>query len=478
MNKQTIQIIIVLMSVALMGISIIQFYWLKKGIDLNATNFNDKVILALNRVKQNIEDKASQWENFSRTMNTNDGSFFKVDKDPLEKVLTPSLSDYMREQLQAQIANTAWLIRPEVALQSISGSDLKRDLRVELQSQDINLEYDFGIFSNEIDDFILTNGNYNVNIGETQMSDGGVAKNLSRSLYQVDLFDNEGKESAGSLRLFFPKKTSFLIQSILPALISSILLTGLILFCFVYTINVILTQKKVSLMKTDFINNMTHEFKTPIATISLAADSINNPIVKSKPEMIKRYADIIKQENKRMLNQVEKVLQIARLDKEDFELKIDNINLHEIISTAVENSKLRINRRDGLITSSLKALESNIKGDENHISNVIHNLLDNAIKYSSGAPRIDIDTRNVKEGIEISVSDKGIGMSKDDLKRIFEKFYRVSTGNLHDVKGFGLGLSYVKAIIDAHKGKVSAISEMGIGSTFTIYLPTDFQVAG
>ncbi len=471
MNKRTIQIIMILMSVALMGISMIQFYWLKKGIDLNALNFNDRVILALNRVKQNIEDKASQWENFNKTLNTNDNSFFKVDKDPLEKILTPSLSEYMREQLQAQIANTAWLIKPEVALQSISGSDLKRDLRIELENQGIKLDYDFGVFSNEINDFILTNGNYNVNIGETQMSDMGMAKNLVKSMHQVNLFDSEGSEPAGSLRVFFPKKTSFLIKSILPALISSILLTGLILFCFVYTINVILTQKKVSLMKTDFINNMTHEFKTPIATISLAADSINNPMVKSKPDMIERYADIIKQENRRMLNQVEKVLQIARLDKKDFQLKIVSLNLNDLVNTAMENSRLRINKRGGHINAYLKSNRANIYGDENHISNVLHNLIDNAIKYSERAPEIEIETSDAKNGVEVAISDRGIGMSKDDLKKIFEKFYRVSTGNLHDVKGFGLGLSYVKAIVDAHKGKISVESEQGKGSTFRLFFP-------
>ena len=458
-----------------MGISIIQFYWLQKGIELNTTNFNNRVTLALNRVKQNLEDKAIQWENFSRTMNRSESSIFKVDKAPLEKILAPSVDAYRREQLQAQIANTAWLIQPQVALQSISGSDLKRDLRMELMNHGIDLKHDFGVFSNEIEDFIMMNGNYNVTIGETQSSDGGTAKNLNQSVHQVSLFDNTGTEPAGSLRLFFPKKTSFLIQSVLPALLSSILLTGLILFCFVYTINVILTQKKVSLMKTDFINNMTHEFKTPIATISLAADSINNPMVMSKPDMIERYADIIKQENKRMLNQVEKVLQIARLDKKDFQLKIVDININDIVTIAMENTKLRVNKRDGSIGAYLKATRANIKGDETHISNVLHNLLDNAIKYSDGEPQIEIETLDVKGGVRVVVRDKGIGMTKDDLKRVFEKFYRVSTGNLHDVKGFGLGLSYVKAIVDAHKGKVEAESELGVGSSFSIFLPYDLN---
>ena len=220
---------------------------------------------------------------------------------------------------------------------------------------------------------------------------------------------------------------------------------------------------------------MTHEFKTPIATISLAADSINNPMVISKPTMIERYADIIKQENKRMLNQVEKVLQIARLDKKDFELKITDLNLNDLVKVALENTRLRVNKRGGTITAYLKANKANIRGDENHISNVLHNLLDNAIKYSSDKLEIIIETIDMNKGVQIVITDSGIGMNKDDQKRIFEKFYRVSTGNLHDVKGFGLGLSYVKAITDAHRGKVYVESEIGKGSNFTVFFPHDLN---
>jgi len=202
---------------------------------------------------------------------------------------------------------------------------------------------------------------------------------------------------------------------------------------------------------------MTHEFKTPIATISLAADSITNPKVKSSGQMIDRYADIIRQENKRMLSQVEKVLQIARLDKKDFQLKIVQLNINDLVHTAAENSRLRVNNRGGSI--------------EVHISNVLHNLIDNAIKYSGETPHITIETKDVKKGVMVSVKDNGIGISKEDQKRIFEKFYRVSTGNLHDVKGFGLGLSYVKAIVDAHKGDVQVSSELGKGSIFSVSFP-------
>jgi two-component system phosphate regulon sensor histidine kinase PhoR len=224
-------------------------------------------------------------------------------------------------------------------------------------------------------------------------------------------------------------------------------------------------------MKTDFINNMTHEFKTPIATISLAADSIKSPMVMGNDQKVTRFADIIKQENKRMLGQVEKVLQMARIDKKDFDLKVTDIDMHLIIEQAVEHANLQIQKRDGVLMKKLKAKDTIIEGDQTHLSSIIYNLLDNANKYSPDRPMITIHTRNVGNGIELIVEDEGLGMSKDAKKHIFERFYRVPTGNLHNVKGFGLGLSYVKAIVDAHHGKVEVQSEPGKGSSFILYFP-------
>jgi len=461
------------MSVALLGIAVIQFYWLKNGIDINGENFDNQVRYALNRVKQQLEDDADQLQNLSRNIGrTESTSIFKQSKEPLNKILTPNIDEYRRKQLETQVANITRIIKPELALNAISAADLSKYVRVELQNQGISLDYDFGVYSNEIDNYLIKNGKYNVSLAG-DASEVAVEENLSRTIHEINLFDGSilDKDPVGSLRVFFPKKTSFLISSILPALISSILLTGLILFCFVYTINVILTQKKVSLMKTDFINNMTHEFKTPIATISLAADSITNPKVKSNEKMIDRYADIIRQENKRMLSQVEKVLQIARLDKKDFQLKITTLNVNDLVHIAAENSRLRVNNRGGQIDVIVNSKNAQIQGDENHISNVLHNLIDNAIKYSGETPHIKIETKDGKNGVTISIKDNGIGISKEDQKRIFEKFYRVSTGNLHDVKGFGLGLSYVKAIVDAHKGVVQVSSDLGKGSIFSVSFP-------
>jgi len=224
-------------------------------------------------------------------------------------------------------------------------------------------------------------------------------------------------------------------------------------------------------MKTDFINNMTHEFKTPIATISLAADSITSPMISGNASKVNRFADIIKQENKRMLSQVEKVLQMAKFDNENLKLKVTELDIHGLIEEAVSNVSLQVEQRNGHVSTLLEAKNPIIMGDKTHISSMIHNLLDNANKYSPKNPTISVSTRNVRNGVEVIVTDKGIGMTSEAKKHIFDKFYRVHTGNLHDVKGFGLGLSYVKALMTAHNGTVNVQSELGKGSTFSLYFP-------
>lgn len=228
-------------------------------------------------------------------------------------------------------------------------------------------------------------------------------------------------------------------------------------------------------MKNDFINNMTHEFKTPIATISLATDAINDPRIIENKEKLRHYTAIIKEENNRMNLQVQKVLNAALMEKEDFRMNYANFDANEIIGNLVGRFRLQAGEKDGIITWEPGAETAAIYGDEVHFNNMISNLLDNAIKYSSGAPLIKISTKNVNRKLEIDVEDHGIGMSRETLKKIFEKFYRVSTGNLHDTKGFGLGLNYVKNIVVAHKGTIHVKSELKKGSLFKIILPLSKQ---
>ena len=224
-------------------------------------------------------------------------------------------------------------------------------------------------------------------------------------------------------------------------------------------------------MKSDFINNMTHEFKTPIATISVAADSIANSRVIENPERIRYFIDMIKKENRRMNRQVEDILTIARLDKKEFEFKWEAFNLHEVIENAIQSIVLQVEKKGGTISTELLAANPVATSDPNHFSNLVYNLLDNANKYSINEPQIKISTRNTSKGVLISVSDKGIGMSKSVQSRIFERFFRQTSGNIHNVKGFGLGLSYVKAVLEANKGAISVHSEPGKGSTFDVFIP-------
>jgi two-component system phosphate regulon sensor histidine kinase PhoR len=350
----------------------------------------------------------------------------------------------------------------------ISLSQLGMSLKREFSQRGINIHYDYGVFSNAANSFVIYNNNF-------VMSDAmqNAFNFLKDSEYKTDIFSN-GYVSPGYLTVHFNKKASVVWGGLWKTLVLSLLFVAIILGCFGYTIYVIQRQKNLGEMKNDFINNMTHEFKTPIATISLAADSINSPTIIGNPDKVRRFVDIIKQENKRMNGQVEKVLQMALIEREKIKLNFSQIDMNEIINQAVANISLQVEKKDGVVSTNLKAQRTMIEGDLNHISNVINNLLDNANKYSPENPDIKVSTRNVSNGIEITFSDKGIGMSKEAKKRIFEKFYRVPTGNLHDVKGFGLGLTYVKTMVTAHKGSVDVKSEPGKGSSFIVFLP--FQV--
>ena len=350
---------------------------------------------------------------------------------------------------------------------------LKEMLGREFVARGINMPFDFGVYSKETKSWIIVNDHYMIEEEGTKDRIPGIDRsNKPSKPYQTMLFSRSFPDpSPGFLMVQFPSHLSFIWRNLWLNLLGTILFATIILGCFAYTVNVIFRQKRVSMMKTDFINNMTHEFKTPIATISLAADSITSPLIAGSPEKIKRFAGIIKQENKRMNSQVEKVLQMALIDKRDFSLKLTSVNLHDIVNTAVENIGLQVEKREGNAFADLQAINPMIEGDATHIANIINNLLDNANKYSPEKPEISVHTRDMANGVQVIVKDNGVGMSKDDKKHIFDKFYRVHTGNLHDVKGFGLGLSYVKAIMTAHKGQIDVKSELNKGSSFILFFP-------
>ena len=470
MSKKAIWTIIIFMTLSLIGVGVIQFMWIQRAVNLDEKNFNDKVQIALSNVKKRLQNDAENEaeKNYYANKSILDS------KTALERIISDDLANSKSINLNQRIKDFEYrssFLNPLDLLENIDKDKLAKYIKKELLAQNIDLKYEYGVYSNEEKAYFIENGNYTAMIGDTTRSSNVAAMNpLYKAEYKISLFADETTEP-GHLNLYFPGKTRFLWSSVIPILISSILFTAMILFCFSYTIYVIFRQKKVSEMKTDFINNMTHEFKTPIATISLASDSILSPSILSNQDKVSRFIKIIKQENARMLGQVEKVLQMAQIEKENVELKLVQCNIHELIDNAVVNAELKIQAKGGTIITNLDAKNPVIQGDVTHISSIINNLLDNAEKYTPESRNIVISSKNVKDGVEFSIQDNGIGMSKDSLKLIFEKFYRVHTGNIHDVKGFGLGLSYVKAMVDAHHGKITVKSEVGKGSTFSVFLP-------
>lgn len=282
-----------------------------------------------------------------------------------------------------------------------------------------------------------------------------------------------GRTSSNSetLHLFVLQPQNYFRNQLLYMVLGALLFTCIIIAAFVITIRTMLSQRKLSEIKSDFINNMTHEFKTPIATIQLASDALNNEKVLSDRKNILYYRNIIKEENRRMHKQVERILNAAKLEKDEIKLQLTEVNVHDIIHKVISNSKLQVDEANAELSEDLKATSSVIMADEVHFSNIIFNLLDNAIKYSERDPRIIISTQNFGNSLHIKFQDNGIGMPKEVINNIFEKFYRAHTGNKHNVKGFGLGLTYVKRVIDLHEAKITVESQLGVGSEFTIVFP-------
>ena len=499
MNKKSIVTIIALMAFALLGSIALQVYWISGAIRINEDQFDKSIFAALRRVAERMErdetadvskltdfilrnkkgEQLSEEDLFNAGLDVeqmerldsiykNSKIFFQEENSGNEKLFK---DNRRRSLIESMLYEQLYFHR---SLEDrLSVERLNEALKRELKNTGLeDIKYNYGVFSKQLDKMIIQNGHY--------LPEGEAPKDpiksqafdfLTTTKYRVDLFTSQDLEPPGSLSLYFPARTGYVWSSVWLSLLGSVIFTGMTLFSFAYTINTIFRQKKLGDIKNDFINNMTHEFKTPIATISLASDTILNPVILNNPDKVKRFAEIIKQENKRMNGQVEKVLQAAIVDREEYKLKMVDIDLHEVIEQAVSNFAVQVESRDGILTTDLQATEPIIQGDLTHISNIINNLMDNANKYSPEKPEISVKTRSVSGGVEVSIKDKGIGLSSASRKLIFDKFYRVPTGNLHDVKGFGLGLSYVKAMVTAHKGTIDVKSDLGKGSTFLVFLP-------
>jgi len=328
----------------------------------------------------------------------------------------------------------------------------------ELNKKSISASFQFGVFSSERGQILI----------RTKGSDPNV---LLDKGYAFTLFPGDLMVQPDYLMLYFPNERGFLMGQMSDLLVISVSLLLIIIFSFTYTVMTIYRQKRISQMKNDFINNMTHEFKTPISTISLACQALKDQDVAKSEAIYDTYIGVIGEENNRLGAMAEKILQSAVLEKSQLELNKEWLDIHEVITDVVNKIGIQVQIKDGKITTDFKAEPSQIHADRVHITNVFSNLLDNANKYTPQKPKIKVSTENVKTGIMISIEDNGIGISKKNQNKIFDKLYRVPMGDLHDFKGFGLGLSYVKAIVEYHKGSVRLESELKKGTKFDVFLP-------
>lgn len=420
--KKVFPIIVLLITLSVLGIIFIQMSWIKNAIDLRKKQHEQDITNAVSRIK----------EQFYSNYFTYIGQYPSDEKS----------KDFMLNRFTTSF---------------LSAEEVDRLIDQSIKRSGIKEKYEYiivDIFQNPL----FVSSNYK--------------DEFSATAIKIRL-TSENSPYKETLLLHFNDESNYIIRTLGWIIAASILFTIIIISAFALTVRTMFNQKKLSEIKSDFINNMTHELKTPLATISLAIDALVNEKVIHDTDKIKYYSSMIKDENRRMNKQVEKILQAARIERQEVNLNKQTLDAHEIIQKVTDNLALQVLERQGLLTLKLAAKKHVIEADDVHFSNIIFNLLDNAIKYSKEEPNIQVETLNVSNMLAIRIKDNGIGMNKETQNRIFEKFYRAHTGNLHDVKGFGLGLSYVKAMVEAHGGKIKVESSLGKGSTFSVYFPTD-----
>ena len=539
MNRKVTIVLTVLTAVVLLGLVGMQLYWIKGAANMREANFRrsvdeamSKVIYKLerletaNRIRQRMYQKP-HGSTFINTMDSISYHFIKeLDSIPWAKGTPDSTLNFSGQNVKIEITrdengqivkrldtsfNKPHRMEKGLSLQSqisvnpsvpqntienlndqfeqlmqksymvtdvfedlfslgkrepvekrISKKFLDSLINHELGLKGLDIDYKFGLYSSGREKVVMTKGDPSL---QKLRNEG-----MTFKLYPSEIF-----MSPEYLMLYFPSQQKFLLSQMAEMLIVSVVLIILIILLFVFTIKTIVKQRKLAEMKNDFINNMTHEFKTPVSTVSLACQALSDKDIKKSEELYSSYIQVISEENKRLGAMAEKILQTAIIEKEETKLKEDAIDIHQLIEEAININRMQVEIKDGMIKTDLKATQSTLTADHDHMLNVLNNLLDNANKYTPKKPKIQIATINTLTQIVISITDNGIGISKSDQKKIFDKLYRVHTGNLHDVKGFGLGLSYVKFIVEKHGGRITLESEPNNGSTFRIYLPFNKQ---
>jgi two-component system phosphate regulon sensor histidine kinase PhoR len=520
MGKKMFILIVALMSISLIGIIVVQLYWINNALESKKEQFKNDVQKSLGAVSQKIiskeeskfekqiesiiEDKGiadnAQIKNYlfqqidtvtkqRFTFGTtvleenfklptdfldNDTLIFKRvsgKKDFFHSTLIKGVDniftavDENKFSFQQRLTNIEKAQFSEFLkdvnskkpiYQRISNRELRTIIKKELLKRDVKLDFKYGVYSKDGLATKLKSGYYTIN---------------KKNSYKYPLFFNSKGDVDYELFITFPSEKEHILSGISNILLLSLFFILIIIIAFSSSLYQLIRQKKISEIKTDFINNMTHEFKTPIATINLALDSIKNPKVINDNEKVLRYVQMIRDENKRMHSQVENVLRISRLEKNQIEISKESIDVHDIIDDAISHTSLLIADRKGSLETHFEAIVTEVPGNQFHLTNVIVNILENALKYSEGAPKLDVYTESTNKFFVLKVKDEGIGMTKSVQRSVFDKFYREQRGNIHDVKGHGLGLAYVKEIIEKHHGSVIVESEKGVGSTFTVKLP-------
>ena len=436
--KKIFPVITILIFLSLLGLIFFQFLWIKGALESQEQKFNEHLILATYQVSEDLVQE----------------------KGNLMPLIKKNPSIFPSERLQMEF------FAPTIA-QKYSKDEIKQIIRRAFDKQNLqHVPFEFSISPASL-------------IGEELVSENfykmqtDTINNIRQAIFleSPSGSNSEGISPQEILTILIPHIKNFIWGSMTWLIIGAIVFTLIIMCAFFITVRALIKQKKLSEIKSDFINNMTHEFKTPLATISLAVDALKNEKVFGNLEKMGYFTGIIKEENKRMNKQVETILQAALLDKKEVQLNLKKLHAHDLINSALNNIQLQVEEKKGKLQVNLAATKDLVMADDVHFTNLVSNLLDNAVKYSKDNLEINLSTQNTGNQLKIKVEDNGIGMNKETLNRIFEKFYRAHTGNVHNVKGFGLGLSYVKTMVDAHNGTIKAESVVGKGSTFSISFP-------
>ncbi|MGC9341586.1 MAG: sensor histidine kinase [Bacteroidales bacterium] len=528
MSKKLLWILGAIMAVVMIGLIIVQTYWINNAVKIKERQFSQLVNRAVSAVVNQIESEEAAYMiydyiNPSFRFDTSGGSFsfnfhmntnheiqriksessirineqiivdnqkssiqeneikVRMMEDSVIAVISESFSDsddtiwisedesvinlpdpeLIQEKIQEKKVLVekvmSKMIKPRKSLEErLPAKTLELYINRYLSELGLDLDYEYAVVNRENKVFLKSEG---------------YDPQKDTEVYTQRLFPGDIWSSSNFLRIYFPDQRNFIYRSVGFMGLTSVALTTIIIAIFIFTLWVIFRQKRLSEMKTDFVNNMTHELKTPISTISLASQMLSDKTIPVENKNLSHISRIIDTESKRLGVQVEKVLQMAIFDKGKLKLKYKVLDLNDLVENSVDNFRIQINKRGGSIAWFPEAEKATVEVDEVHLTNVISNLIDNAIKYCKYSPEIEVSTRNENDTVIIRIKDNGIGISKENQKRIFEKFYRVPTGNVHNVKGFGLGLSYVKKIIEIHNGSINLKSEINKGTLFDIALP-------